>query len=777
MASGTRSPSKRDDYVPKHAPAKRRGRAGVPGDGRGGARRPRRGGATSFGAPKERSFLRRRWWLLLLLTPIVVGLLGVIAFVIAYARTDLPDRLPPIQTSFVLDRDGNVLAELHGAVNRQIVSLDEMSPNLIDAVLATEDHAFYDHSGVDPIGILRAAWTNLRGTDNEVQGASTITQQLVKNVYAGEYVTDEETGLQEYIQPSRTVSQKLREIMLAIKLEREFGKDRILAQYLNTVYFGQGAYGIEAAAQTYFDTSASELTILQSATLAGVLHAPELYDPIDRPEDNVFRRDYALDQMVRYGFLDAATAEKLKARKCCQTVAVNRSEQLNAPGQSEYFIDFVRQHLLDSPRYGSARVYGGGLRIETTLDMELQDKAQELIYDPEDGYLPLDSDPEGALVSIDVDTGEILAMVGGESWARSKFNLATFRSGTGRQAGSAFKIFTLAAAMEQGYDLQKVWSGPETMAIPDCPDPTSSDGVWHPVNAEGSGTGTLASATANSVNTVFAQLIADLENGPAAVVDVAHRLGIESDLPETCSITLGSVGVNPLEMTQAYATVAAEGIRHEATPFLKVTSPTGRIDRTFRPDTKGDVAMERNDALLVTYALEGVIDGGTGSSAAIPGYPAAGKTGTANENVDVWFCGYTTQIATCVWVGYPEEEIPLLDIHGYPALFGGTIPAAIWQDYMTFAVDHLELEPEAFPTPSFEGYDEGPSEPVVITPSLSPTVSPSPEPTTSPSPEPTTSPSPDPTTPPSPDPTDGPSPSQGPQQQQRQGGRTRPPGG
>jgi penicillin-binding protein 1A len=758
VASGTRSPSKRDDYVPKHAPAKRRGRAAAPRDGR---RTGRPAKATSPGAGSKRSFLRRRWWLILLLTPVLVGVLGVIAFVIAYARTELPDRLPPVQTSFVKDRNGEVLAELHGAVNRQIVSLDEMSPNLIDAVLATEDHAFYEHSGVDPIGILRAAWTNVRGADNEVQGASTITQQLVKNVYAGEYVTDEETGLQEYIQPPRTVSQKLREIMLAIKLEREYGKDRILAQYLNTVYFGQGAYGIEAAAQTYFATSASELTVLESATLAGVLHAPELYDPIDRPEDSVFRRDYALDQMVRYGFLDAQTAEKLKARKCCQTVKENRGEQLIAPGQSEYFVDFVRQQLLDSARYGSARVYGGGLQITTTLDQALQQKAQELIYDT---YLPLDSDPDGALVTIDVDTGEILAMVGGESWARSKFNLATFRSGTGRQAGSAFKIFTLAAAMEQGYDLQKVWSGPETVAIPDCPDPTSSDGVWHPVNAEGSGTGTLAYATANSVNTVFAQLIADLDGGPEAVVDVAHRLGIESELPATCSITLGSVGVNPLEMTQAYATVAAEGVRHDASPFLEVTSPTGRIDRTFRPDTKGDVAMERNDALLVTSALEGVIDGGTGSSAAIPGYPAAGKTGTANENVDVWFCGYTTQIATCVWVGYPEEEIPLLDIHGYPALFGGTIPAAIWQDYMTFAVDHLQLEPEPFPAPTVEGYDEGPSEPVFVSPSVEPSLSPSPEPTDEPSPEPTDEPSPEPTDEPSPEPTDGPSPSQGQQQ-------------
>jgi penicillin-binding protein 1A len=750
VASGTRSPSKRDDYVPKHAPSKRR--RGAPT-----SRSSKKGSGTT-----KRSFLRRRWWLIVLLTPVFVAVVGASAFLIAYARTDLPDRLPPIQTTFVLDREGKELAKLHGAVDRQIVSLDEMSPNLIDAVLATEDHAFYEHSGVDPIGILRAAWTNFRGTDNEVQGASTITQQLVKNVYAGEYVTDDETGLQEYIQPSRTVSQKAREILLAIKLEREYGKDRILAQYLNTVYFGQGAYGVEAAAQTYFKTSAAELTVLQAATLAGVLHAPELYDPIDRPEDSVFRRDYALDQMVRYGFLDADRADKLKQKECCDTVRENVGERLNAPGESEYFVDYVRQELLDLPRYGSARVYGGGLRVTTTLDKELQLEAERLVG----VHLPLESDPDASLVSIDVDTGEILAMVGGKSWAESKFNLATFKSGTGRQAGSAFKAFTLAAAIEERYDLRKVWDGPETKPIPECPDPSSPDGIWHPVNAEGSGTGSLASATARSVNTVFAQVIAQL--GPEKVVQVAHRLGIESPLPATCSITLGSVGVNPLEMTQAFATLADEGVRHDATPFLEVKSPTGRIDRKLGPDEVGVEAIAPNDARLVTYALQGVIDGGTGSSASIAPYPAAGKTGTANENVDVWFCGYTRQLATCVWVGYKEEEIPLVDIQGFSQLFGGTIPAAIWQDYMSFAMDHLELEPVAFATPSFEGYTIGPEVPVVVTPTAPPSTSesPSPEPTDDPEPTPTDDPEPTPTDDPEPTPTDGPSPSQG---QQRNG--------
>ena len=768
MASGTRSPSTRDDYVPKHAPAKRRWGAAAPRKAQPPRADPakarpakaRSAKARPAEASTQRSFLRRRWWLLLLLTPVVVGIVGIVAFLVAYARTDLPDRLPPIQTTYVYDRNGELLAKLHGAVDRNVVRLDQISPNLIDAVLATEDHAFYEHSGVDPIGILRAGWTNLRGTDNEVQGASTITQQLVKNVYAGDYVTDEETGLQEYIQPPRTVSQKIREILLAIKLEREYGKDRILAQYLNTVYFGQGAYGIEAAAQTYFGKAASELTVLQSATLAGVLHAPELYDPIDRPADSVFRRDYALDQMALHGFLDADEAERLKQRKCCQTERAV-GDRLRAPGQSEYFVDHVRQILLDLPRYGSARVYGGGLQITTTLDLDLQRKAEEVI----ESNLGLEGDPDAALVALDVDSGEILAMAGGSSWQQSRFNLATFRSGTGRQAGSAFKAFTLAAAIENDYDLRATWQGPETLPIPDCPDPTSSDGVWHPVNAEGSGTGSLASATAGSINTVFAQVIAQL--GPDKVVDMAHRLGIESPLPEACAITLGSVGVNPLEMTQAYATLAAGGVRHDATPFLQVKSPTGRIDGKLQPDNAGEQVMERNDALLVTYALQGVIQGGTGSSASIPPFPAAGKTGTANENVDVWFCGYTRQIAACVWVGYKEEEIPLLNIHGIPALFGGTIPAAIWQDFMASAMQGLE--PIAFETPSFEGHTIGPEVPVVVAPSAapSPSLSPSPEPTEEP--EPTEGPEPKPTDEPSPEPTDEPEP--GPEERASPGDR------
>ena len=701
-----------------------------------------------------------------LLTPILLGALATVAVLVAYARIELPETLPPIRTTYVYDRNGELITTLHGAVDRTVVKLSEISPHMIDAVIATEDKDFYEHSGVDPIGIARAAWTNFRGTDNEVQGASTITQQLVKNVYAGDYLTDEETGLQEYVQPERSVEQKIREIMLAIKLEQELGKDRILAQYLNTVYFGHGAYGIEAAAQTYFDKPAKRLSVIQAATLAGVLHAPELYDPIDRPYDNEFRRDYSLDQMVRYGYLDAAEAERLKEKKCCGTAPDDASERLNAPGDAEYFVDHVRQTLFDLPRFGSARVYGGGLEVTTTIDLGLQEAAENAIatHLPDEG-----TDPEAALVAVSVADGQILALAGGRDWETSKVNLATGAGGGGRQAGSAFKAFTLAEAMQQGYDLDAWWNGPSTMGIPDCPDSTQPDGIWHPTNAEGSGSYSLAGATANSVNTIFAQLIAQL--GPEDVADMANDLGIRSDLPPVCAITLGSVAVNPLEMTNAYATLANHGVRHWATPILKVTTPSGRTERL--PENAGEQVIDPNDADLVTYALQGVIQGGTGSSAAIPGYPAAGKTGSAKNNVDAWFCGYTVQVAACVWIGYAEGEIPLENVQGVPLVYGGTIPAAIWQDFMTIAMEGRD--PESFATPSFEGYTLGPEVPAYSpAPSIDPCAVPSgssevpcPSESPSPEPEPTESASPtetpEPTQPPSPtetpEPTETPSPS------------------
>ena len=305
MATGSRSRTPGDDYVPRHAPAK-----------------------TTEKASKQKSFIRRRWWLLLLLSPLVVILLGVSALFVAYARIKLPDTIPPIRTTYLYDRNGDQISTLHGAVDRTVIPLSKMSPNIIHAVVATEDHGFYSHPGVDVTGILRAAYTDLIKRE-PAQGASTITEQLVKNVYAGSYQVDPGSGLRVYVPPERSIAEKVREALLAVKLEKELGKDTILEKYLNTVYFGHGAYGIQAAAETYFGKPASRLTVLESASLAGVLHAPDSYDPIDRPYDNKFRRDYALQQMVKYGYLDAVTETRLQAKPCCGTVKTNATEPVS----------------------------------------------------------------------------------------------------------------------------------------------------------------------------------------------------------------------------------------------------------------------------------------------------------------------------------------------------------------------------------------------------------------------------------------------------------------
>jgi penicillin-binding protein 1A len=724
VATGSRSRTRRDDYVPRHAPAK-----------------------TTEKASKKKSFIRRRWWLLLLLSPLVVMLLGVSALYVAYARIKLPNTLPPIRTTYLYDRNGDQISTLHGAVDRTVIPLSKMSPNIIHAVIATEDHGFYSHPGVDVTGILRAAYTDLIKRE-PAQGASTITEQLVKNVYAGSYEVDPDSGLRVYVPPERSIPEKVREALLAVKLEKELGKDTILEKYLNTVYFGHGAYGIQAAAETYFGKPASRLTVLESASLAGVLHAPELYDPIDRPYDNRFRRDYALDQMVKYGYLDQATETRLKAKPCCGTVKGKATERIVAPGQSEYFVDYTRRLLID--RYGEAKVFGGGLRVTTTLDLGLQHAAEDAIAQE----LPdKRNDPAAALVAIDPTNGQILAMAGGRDWQHNKVNYATMVGGSGREAGSAFKAFTLAAAMQAGYNLNAYWYGPSTLAVPGCTDPTQPDGLWHPVNAgDGeAGTFTLAGATAHSVNTIFAQVVAQL--GPSNVVDMAHALGIRSSLPPVCSITLGSVAVNPLEMTNAYATLADHGERFWATPLLQVKTGAGKVDPSVMP--QGAQVIDPNDANLVTSALQGVVTGGTGVDAAIPPYPVAGKTGTANENVDAWFCGYTMQIATCVWMGWPAGEIPLQNVEGVSSVYGGTIPAAIWHDFMSVAMQGKP--PVAFTVPSFAGKTVGPSR--TVYPSPSPTASPcaspsgsgasahacgSPSASPTPSPRPSRSPSPSP---------------------------------
>ena len=693
-----------------------------------------------------KAWLRRWWWVFFVVPAVaILGVIGVLTYV--YSRLELPETPPPLQTTYIYDRDGRLLTTLHATVDRTVIPLSEMPRSIRDAVIAVEDKDFYRHGGIDPFGIVRAAWTDLVAKE-VVQGGSTITQQLVKNIYAGSYETDPETGERTYVVPPRTIGQKARESLLAIKVEREFTKDEILATYLNTVYFGRGAYGVQAAAQTYWQKDAGELTLLESATLAGLIRSPSLYDPVEYEDEALVRRNYALDRMVALGYLDRARAEELKPTPV-RTDPIELG--VNFPPRLGYFLDHTRRTLIAV--YDEATVFGGGLRVTTTLDMDMQRAAERAVAN----QLGTPGGPEAALVAIDPQTGGILAMYGGRNFDRSKVNLATGAGGTGRQAGSAFKPFTLAAAMEQGYSLNSRWSGPGTIRIPDLACYTNGE-PWQLSNASDSesGTFTLLSATTHSVNTVYAQVASAVT--PKAVADVARRMGIRSALEPVCSITLGTQSVTPLDMANSYATLAARGVRHKATPLLEVRDAQGDVD--LRISEEGRQVLQTNDADLVTYALRTVITSGTGTRANI-GRPAAGKTGTAQNYWDAWFCGYTPQLAACVWVGYPAGQIPLTNVEGYSAVFGGTIPALIWHDFMLEATADMPVED--FPEPSFEGYTQGPPTPVPApSPSATPTESPSPEPSPSPSPSPPPSPSPSPPPSPSPSPPPSPSPSPSP---------------
>jgi penicillin-binding protein 1A len=636
--------------------------------------------------------------ILIVLVPMVIGLAGLVVLPLVrsvagvvkpYATLPLPKPAPGAETTFVFDRSGKLLTTLHAGVNRVPIPFSQMPQSLRDAVIAAEDEDFYRHGGVSYRAIVRAALADVENKEFQ-QGGSTITQQYVKNVYTG---------------GERTLERKIREAVLAVKLEQRLSKNQILQGYLNTVYFGSGAYGAQAAAQTYFGISARKLTLLQSATLAAIIPAPAMFDPQEHPDIAKARRNTVLQRMADLRFIGEAESEELKA----EPLKVHKQRRRTI-SQSSYFNQYVSEQLVKS--YGYKQTFEGGLRVRTTLDSRMQRAAEQAVAT----HLSTPGDPSAALVAIDPRTGEIRAMVGGRNFDKKKFNLAVQAH---RTTGSAAKVFTLVAAMEKHISLDSNWNGPPDLVIDDprCFDPTKQK-PWevHNYADESAGTMSLASATANSVNTIFAQLVTVV--GPSRVVDVAHRMGIESDLQRVCSITLGSQAVTPLEMTSAYATLASRGVYHTPRSIAAIDAAGGRT--IFEEDTSGKRVLKQNVADLATWTLQGVIREGTGTRADI-GRPAAGKTGTAQDYVDAWFCGYTPQLATCVWVGYPKGEISLHNIEGFASVFGGSIPAMIWHDFMMAA---LHGSPAlGFPEPDFSTNDVFPDQSV----GTEPTSSPSPE--------------------------------------------------
>jgi penicillin-binding protein 1A len=559
-----------------------------------------------------------------------------------------------------------VLAVLRGSENRRVVSSDQIAPVMKQAIVAVEDHRFYEHHGIDLHGIVRAVWADIR-REKVVEGGSTITQQFVKNAY---------------VQNERSISRKLKEAALSWQLEQRWKKDRILTAYLNTIYFGNGAYGIEQAARVYFGHSADMLTLPEAALLAGIPSDPSLYDPVTNPSAARVRRRSVLLAMLAQS--DITYNQFRRANRS----PMPRPEDVRLPGSqgpAPYFTNYVKQLLID--KYGTARVFGGGLRVVTSIDLGLQQVARRAIAK----WLPGDTGPAAALVAVDPRDGRVLAMVGGENYRTSQFNLAVQGE---RQPGSSFKPFVLATALAEGVAPTTTFeSRPVTISLGDRP--------WHVRNYEGSDLGRidLTTATTYSDNTVFAQLT-DLV-GPQNVAHMATSLGITSPLKGYFAIGLGAEPVNPLEMARGYSSFANRGSRVDGSLFgnhpRAIVSVNGKKNRPVERAVLGS-----NSAAIIDSLLQNVVAQGTGKRAQLPdGRPVAGKTGTTENYGDAWFVGYTPQLAVAVWVGYPHRLVPMLtEFHG-DAVAGGTFPALIWKSFMERALPSLGDQPEGFPSPQF----------------------------------------------------------------------------
>ncbi len=591
-----------------------------------------------------------------------VCMLAIASFV-AYAQVaaSLPDPTHQLkggdQTSKVFDRRGKLIADLFADQNRTNVPLTGMPAALRQAVVATEDQRFYVHSGVDPIGILRALWTDVT-SGQTAQGGSTITQQYVKNAF----VTDE-----------RTLRRKVAEALLAYRVEKTYSKDQILEMYLNTIYFGHGAYGIQTAAQTYFGKSATQLDVAECAMLAGLIMSPGRYSPyIDRTAATA-RRRVVLGQMHDQGYLSEATYSSAEAESF--KLAGLKPSASRAP----YFIEYVKNALVT--KFGADAVYRGGLRVETTLDLDMQQGAEEAVR----SVLDRPSDPSAALVALDPATGEIRAMVGGRDFDSQQFNVAVQGR---RQPGSAFKPFVLAAALGDGVSPEQTYEcGPVELS-------TGGGPSWKVTGAGGdrSGPMRLREATELSVNSVFAQLI--MQIGADKVAQAATTLGITTPVSAVPAIALGGLeqGVSPLDMASAYGTFANGGTRVSPRGVLRVKDAHGKV--LLQEPRHAEKTISPAVAYLVTDMLRGVIARGTGKAAGI-GRPAAGKTGTTQAYRDAWFVGYAPQLAASVWVGYPDSQQEMSSVHGRKVT-GGSFPAEIWRRFMeaalkgTSAVDFAE---------------------------------------------------------------------------------------
>jgi len=659
------------------------------------------------------------WWITIgalvlgLLAPVLVTVL-LLGMLYNPPGGDLPTPKQGIDSRItrIYDSSGNQLGNLHRFDTHIQVNRTDIPQNLKDAVVSIEDKRFYSHSGLDLKALVRALWADLQGGSYE-QGGSTITQQYVKRNYTG---------------PKRTLSRKIREAALAGRVENKLSKDEILYRYVSDVYLGTGAYGVGAAAENYFRKPVNELTLSESATLAGLIQKPSSDEPRSNTGAAEVRRETVLRAMLDQGRItDSEYSDAMAQRLRVATAGTNPSNSSSSAtyvyppeevqSQYPYFVDYVRRYLI--AKFGEDEVYEGGLKVETTIDARLQGMAESAVSTTLRGTsAPLDM----ALVSVEPGTGFVKALVGGRDFTQSQVNLALGNcsaapkpndggpvcidgGGSGRQPGSSFKPFTLAKAFEEGITPEKVYNAPAYFTQPNCRGNTKAAGCTIG-NAEPSGFGSLTvrAATAYSVNTVFAQLVLDV--GIPETAEMAHRLGItmlrpdgkkaDGKTPFQAQLTLGEPEVSPLDMASAYSVFANRGVQFPATPVLKVTDAH---DKVLEDDTSrsGHRVIQEVIADNVTDVLKGVITGGTGTAADIGRQGTAGKTGTAETFSDAWFVGYSQKLATSVWMGHSDSQEPLIDIKGVHEVFGGTFPAMTWKDYMGRALDGQPDVP--FPPP------------------------------------------------------------------------------
>jgi penicillin-binding protein 1A len=646
-------------------------------------------------------------------TPIVSAGVALAALIFLPLPATLPEAQPGIESTVthVLDSELNEIAVFREFETRTPVAPEDIPQVLKDAVVAAEDRNFYSHGGVDLRGTLRALWTDLR-TGRAAQGGSTITQQYVRQAYA-------EVGTE------RSIARKIREAILASQLDREFDKDTILHRYLDTIYFGEGAYGVGAAVNTYFRKPVSELTLSEAALLAGVIPAPTAYSPRDNVEAAETKRRLVLDAMLEVGVITPEQHVEASSYTVWLTswgpppddaphtyVHPPLTQQSSRPWFTDYVRRWLEQHLPGCAPGDCPAITQGGLTVITTLDPRAQDAAEREIAELLEGTFPT---LESAIVSVEPPTGFVRAMVGGRDFNHSQVNTAT----RGRQTGSAFKPIVLAAAFEQGLRPESTYAGSAY---------TVGDYTAHNYGGANYGTLTLRSATTNSVNGVFARLIEDVS--VRATFDMANRLGIPTPAidPERSSpnvlvdaadptrtyglsVALGALEVSPLDMASAYGVFAAHGLHAEPTPVLQVIGPDGDL----LIDNVNDLAepeqvISAEVADNVTDVLRGVVTDGTAAGRGLPDRPSAGKTGTAQAYANAWFVGYTPTLSTSVWMGYVDcgagERCALRGIRGVRQVTGGSLPARTWQSYMTSALDGVPVTEFAEPAPIPDVRDE-----------------------------------------------------------------------